>query len=125
MAFLISSLLLNNLDEGTHPFHLHGHKFWVMAQGDGVYNSTVKNDLNPIQRDTVSVRIATPRGLLRVEGYGYTLIRFITDNPGAWALHCHITWHMEAGLLMTFLTGEGRLPAIVAGAPSAWSGMCS
>jgi len=51
------SLLLNNLDEGTHPFHLHGHKFWVLAQGDGVYNaSAIVQNTNPVFRDTVSVR---------------------------------------------------------------------
>jgi FtsP/CotA-like multicopper oxidase with cupredoxin domain len=23
------------------------------------------------------------------------VIRFETDNPGLWALHCHVAWHME------------------------------
>ena len=32
-----------------------------------------------------------------------------------WAFHCHISWHMEAGLLMQFLTrpnvvGSWKLP---------------
>src|ERR1700738_2822957 len=53
------SLLLNNLDDGTHPFHLHGHKFWVMAQGDGNYNSSVQLDPAPVFRDTVSVGKST------------------------------------------------------------------
>ena len=51
------SLLLNNLDEGTHPFHLHGHKFWVMAQGDGNFNYSMPLDTNPVTRDTVSLRM--------------------------------------------------------------------
>jgi len=51
------SILLNNLDEGTHPFHLHGHKFWVLATGSGVYNTSVALDPTPIYRDTVSVRM--------------------------------------------------------------------
>jgi len=69
------------------------------------------------------------------EGYGYTLIRFITDNPyfpylnllifsGAWALHCHITWHMEAGLLMTVLVGGSKIGDMVTQAPPAWSNLC-
>jgi iron transport multicopper oxidase len=24
------------------------------------------------------------------------------DNPGAWFLHCHIDWHLEAGLAIAF-----------------------
>jgi hypothetical protein len=46
---------------------------------------------NPIRRDT-----------LTIDAYGWALIRFRSDNPGLWALHCHISWHMEAGLLMQF-----------------------
>jgi len=53
-----SSFLLNNLDEGTHPFHLHGHKFWVLAQGDGDFNSSIPLAPNPVYRDTVSTREA-------------------------------------------------------------------
>lgn len=54
--FTNNSFLINNLDEGTHPFHLHGHKFWVLAQGDGDYNTSVVLATNPVFRDTVSVR---------------------------------------------------------------------
>ncbi|EEB89126.1 hypothetical protein MPER_12815, partial [Moniliophthora perniciosa FA553] len=24
-------------------------------------------------------------------------IRFVTDNPGPWFIHCHIDWHLETG----------------------------
>ncbi|KAG1902259.1 Cupredoxin [Suillus fuscotomentosus] len=29
-------------------------------------------------------------------------IRFITDNPGPWLLHCHTDWHLSAGLAIVF-----------------------
>lgn len=96
----VVDLLVTNLDDGAHPFHLHGHSFWIMGQSSppevtgyfpwdtyGLLNTT-----NPIRRDT-----------LTVPGYGWALIRFEADNPGLWAFHCHIAWHMEAGLLMQFM----------------------
>lgn len=83
-------VLIDNFDDGNHPFHLHGHKFWVLGQGRGYYNGSVVGE--GIMRDTVSV-----------EQYGWVLVRFTADNPGMWALHCHIVWHMEAGMLMQFL----------------------
>lgn len=93
-------LLINSLDEGAHPFHLHGHQFWIMAAGGGYfdwasYESLNKNASvgNPMRRDTMTI-----------PAYGWTLIRFVADNPGLWALHCHISWHMESGLLMQFQT---------------------
>lgn len=54
-----------------HPFHLHGHHFWVLGSGVGTYNSSVQaslNLVNPIYRDTEIV----PEG-------GWTVIRFVVS----------------------------------------------
>ena len=100
-------LLIMNFDDGNHPLHLHGHKFFVLGQGHGYfdYNTYDLIDVsNPLRRDTASV-----------EAYGWTLVRIVTDNPGMWALHCHIAWHTEAGMLMQILSnpsvvGQWKLP---------------
>lgn len=56
-----------------HPMHLHGHDFYVLAQGRGPFvPGLVKlNTDNPPRRDTASLY-----------GNGYTVIAFKTDNPG-------------------------------------------
>jgi FtsP/CotA-like multicopper oxidase with cupredoxin domain len=98
-TYQVIDLLVNNLDEGAHPFHLHGHQFWIMASGGSGYfdwNSySTLNTTNPMRRDTMTI-----------DAYGWALIRFRADNPGLWAFHCHISWHMEAGLLMQFQTRD-------------------
>jgi FtsP/CotA-like multicopper oxidase with cupredoxin domain len=89
-------ILIQNLDDGNHPFHLHGYKFWVLAQGHGYPPADLHQNLNltnPLRRDTASV-----------EAFGWTLLRFVADNAGVWAFHCHIAWHSEAGLAMVFAT---------------------
>ncbi|RDW87987.1 multicopper oxidase-2 [Coleophoma cylindrospora] len=95
----VVDLLINNLDEGSHPFHLHGYTFWVMAQSStGVFDWNTYDSLNttnPMRRDTIMIN-----------AYGWALIRFRADNPGIWALHCHISWHIEAGLLMQVQTRD-------------------
>ncbi|KAJ3066779.1 ferroxidase fet3 [Podochytrium sp. JEL0797] len=35
--------------------------------------------------------------------FGYTVVRFVADNPGVWLMHCHIAWHMAGGLAVTFV----------------------
>jgi FtsP/CotA-like multicopper oxidase with cupredoxin domain len=94
-------ILIQNLDDGNHPFHLHGYKFFVLAQGHGYPPENLLSTLdlaNPLRRDTASV-----------EAFGWTLIRFVADNPGVWVLHCHISWHSEAGLLMQILVGAEQM----------------
>lgn len=85
----VVDLLINNLDDGDHPFHLHGHRPYIMGMGAGRYIGQGLNEVNPLRRDTVLI-----------PAYSWTILRFVTDNPGVWAFHCHIAWHMAAGLLM-------------------------
>jgi laccase len=59
----------------SHPMHLHGFNFFVLAQGFGNYNETTDpakfNLVDPQERNTVAV----PTG-------GWAVIRFVADNPG-------------------------------------------
>lgn len=52
-------LLINNYDDGAHPFHLHGYKMWELAYGQGYYEPEMYsqiNTTNPIRRDTIQTR---------------------------------------------------------------------
>ncbi|KAJ6115985.1 Cupredoxin [Penicillium sp. IBT 18751x] len=76
-----------------HPIHLHGHDFFVLAQGTGSYSSSDITTLtNPPRRDVAML-----------PGSGYLVVAFKTDNPGAWLMHCHIGWHTEEGFAIQFL----------------------
>ncbi|KAF2231192.1 multicopper oxidase [Viridothelium virens] len=108
-------LLVSNFDDGAHPLHLHGHKFWVLASGSSgypspsIYEDGTLNLENPLRRDTVTM-----------EAFGWVLVRVVLDNPGMWALHCHVTWHAEAGLMMQVLAraeevAKFEIPADVRG----------
>lgn len=101
-------IIINNLDDGAHPFHLHGHSFYVIAShrsdhGWGSYSpyssaaSNARPNLNlvdPVLKDTVSV----PRR-------GYVVIRFKADNVGIWMLHCHVLFHQASGMAMGLQVG--------------------
>lgn len=32
--------------------------------------------------------------------------RYITDNPGAWLLHCHVQWHLVVSRIQGHLDSE-------------------
>jgi len=94
---------------GPHPFHLHGHKFSVVKSA----GQTGYNYINPPQRDVVA--LGTP-------GDNVT-IRWVTDNPGPWYLHCHIDWHLDAGLAIVFAEDAADV-ATHNPVSTAWSGLC-
>lgn len=91
----VIDLIITNFDDGSHPLHLHGYKFFLLGQGHGYFDPEIHkaNITNPLRRDTASV-----------EAYGWLWIRIVADNPGVWPFHCHVVWHTEAGLLMQLAT---------------------
>lgn len=37
---------------------------------------------------------------------GYTIIRFVANNPGFWLFHCHIEFHVEVGMALVLKVGD-------------------
>jgi FtsP/CotA-like multicopper oxidase with cupredoxin domain len=100
-----------------HPIHLHGHDFFVLAQGSGAYDAgtVALATANPPRRDTAMLPSA-----------GYLVMAWQTDNPGAWLMHCHIGWHTSEGFAVQFLERMDEIPALVDaesldGTCSAWN----
>jgi FtsP/CotA-like multicopper oxidase with cupredoxin domain len=62
-----------------HPMHFHGHDFQVV-EVDG-------EKISGALRDTLMI----PPG-------SKTTIAFDADNPGVWALHCHLLYHLDTGM---------------------------
>lgn len=113
----VVDLTVWNDDTMEHIFHLHGHQFWVLSHG-----AALNNGIRPLStqqfpvRDTVAVtgcnrRIGHTGEGICGGGLGYTRIRWIADNPGVWLLHCHMEWHMAAGLAVTLIVDEAGLQA--------------
>lgn len=75
-------LVFVNKTAMPHPMHLHGHLFQVVAINGNRFAGAV--------RDTVLVPPKTS-----------VTVAFDADNPGRWALHCHLLYHMEAGMFTT------------------------
>ena len=110
----VIDILVSNFDDGNHPLHLHGYKYFVLAQGHGAPSLTSlgaaidRESLSPLYE---SIDLTNPlrRDTASVEAFGWILLRLVADNPGVWAFHCHVSWHTEAGLLMQFMTRTDEL----------------
>lgn len=80
-------LVIRNTTPLAHPMHLHGHNFWVLAEGQGKWDGTVINPQNPQRRDVQLLPWGSP------DVQAYVVIQIAADNPGVWPLHCHILWY--------------------------------
>ncbi|MGZ4513171.1 MAG: multicopper oxidase family protein [Mycobacterium sp.] len=71
------SLTFDNSTMMYHPIHLHGHTFQLI-NADGSLGA---------RKDTVIV----------LPGQKVDAV-LVADNPGAWVMHCHNTYHQFAGM---------------------------
>ncbi|KAI0884968.1 putative multicopper oxidase [Annulohypoxylon maeteangense] len=87
----------------THPIHLHGHDFFVLAQeANANYTATTPLQLtNPPRRDVAML-----------PANGFLVIGFVTDNPGVWLMHCHIGWHASQGFGLQVVEREAEIPPL-------------
>lgn len=67
-----------------HPIHLHGQRFLVLSENG-------KKNTNLVWKDSVMVPIGATVDIL---------VDF--SNPGDWMIHCHISEHLEAGMMSMF-----------------------
>ena len=77
----VLKIILTNNSMMRHPMHLHGHDFRVV-NSQGQY-APLKNvlDIMPMETDT---------------------IEFAANQSGNWFFHCHILFHMMAGMGKVF-----------------------
>ncbi len=82
-------IIIYNNSMMRHPMHLHGFDFRVLNQhGD---NAPLKNviDIMPMETDT---------------------IEFLANTAGDWFFHCHILYHMMAGMNRVFAVDDYQNP---------------
>jgi FtsP/CotA-like multicopper oxidase with cupredoxin domain len=64
-----------------HPFHLHGHSFYVLGKPGAL------NLKDPPLKDTINI-----------PSNGRLVVQWKANNPGKWFFHCHIEWHLMTGM---------------------------
>ncbi|WP_439882778.1 multicopper oxidase domain-containing protein [Pontibacter sp. MBLB2868] len=87
----VTRITLNNLTMMHHPMHLHGHFFRVINE-HGEY-SPLKHTVNvaPMQK---------------------VVIEFDANEYGDWFFHCHILYHLDAGMARIFSYDTPRDPRL-------------
>ncbi|CAP34412.2 Protein CBG16448 [Caenorhabditis briggsae] len=114
----------------AHPFHLHGHHFYVMKVGWPTYNET--GFIDQMNQDIdcpgpnvscngkkwrkkewlggalegMNTKNPTKRDTITLPVGGYITIRFRAVNPGWWFAHCHLELHLMGGTGYAYKVGD-------------------
>ncbi len=66
-----------NLSMDSHPFHLHGYRFWHAATDGGTIPPSAR-----VPMTTINVPVGSTQ-----------TVEWVADVPGDWAFHCHKSHH--------------------------------
>ncbi|AET37747.1 ferroxidase FET5 Ecym_1526 [Eremothecium cymbalariae DBVPG len=108
----VVEVVINNFDDGAHPFHLHGHNFQIVQKSPSFINHKTPvpyNESNPLSPFPEFPAI---RDTVVLQPNGHIVLRFKANNPGTWIFHCHVNWHLEQGLAAMFIEAPLQLQAI-------------
>lgn len=98
----------------THPVHLHGFSYRVvgMDRSDKVMSAELFREMDTRGEIDRKRSRAPFKDTVAIPNGGYTIIRFVADNPGVWFFHCHLAFHVEIGMALSLeiLQPDGRLP---------------
>ena len=97
-------VLLNEDLHSSHPMHLHGHDIQLLAIGAG-------NDLGTFDPNNFVPPTVLVRDSFQIPVWSYAVLQFEANNPGRWLMHCHIDWHLDAGLSLLVNEIVDEIPA--------------
>jgi len=76
-------MVFTNNTNMAHPMHFHGHVFQLTElNGKPLSNGPLRDTILVLPHQTDK-------------------IIFDADNPGIWMLHCHVLYHLQAGMMTT------------------------
>ncbi|KAK3940894.1 multicopper oxidase-domain-containing protein [Diplogelasinospora grovesii] len=110
--------LVENNSSIPHPVHLHGHDVLVLGASPALTNPLARGNslrvYNP-STDAATLRGNNPtrRDTTMLPAWGWLVVAFTTNNPGAWLFHCHVAWHVSQGLSVQFLEQLTKMPSVM------------
>lgn len=98
-----------------HPIHKHGNKMYLLGMGYGAWTwpsveeaaaeqPELFNLVDPPLKDSFS---SLKLGIGDAATTSWLAMRYYSDNPGPWLLHCHVLGHLVGGMQAVLMDGLG------------------
>ena len=129
-------ILMINYDPQLHPWHLHGYTVDFITAGKIPGISTTpcrqrrRRNTNEFNFDDILPSLnSTPPVMsvgdsFNIPRESYVVFRFTANNPGPWFFHCHMEWHIWAGMALVFSVEQNGLYRQLIQPPSNSSTIC-
>mmetsp|Transcript_98575 Transcript_98575/g.287590 ORF Transcript_98575/g.287590 Transcript_98575/m.287590 type:complete len:821 (+) Transcript_98575:10-2472(+) len=101
-------VVLVNHEGQQHPFHIHGHTLQMISHGwldpDAKWKTRLFNASHYDPQSLVGptdineyAPVMSELDTFTLAPHSYVVFRLTANNPGAWLMHCHMDYHLDAG----------------------------
>lgn len=101
-----------------HPIHKHGNKMFLIGQDFGPFPYSTVAEAYAAQPQSFNFETPPHRDTLTTlptqNSQAWMAIRYYSDDPGAWLLHCHIQNHLVGGMAVVIQDGIDHWPTVPA-----------
>ncbi|KAM5489272.1 Glc7p regulatory subunit [Microsporum audouinii] len=106
--------LPNQPQEFPHIMHKHSGKTWQIGAGEGHWNySSVEEAM---KAEPIKFNLITPNYrdtfITSFDGPSWIVLRYHSNNPGPWLMHCHFEIHLGGGMAIAFMDGVDAWPKV-------------
>lgn len=99
-----------------HPIHKHGNKMFLIGQAYGAFPYASIAEAYADQPQSFNFDTPPHRDSLTTyptqNSQAWMAIRYYSDDPGAWLLHCHIQNHLSGGMAVVIQDGIDAFPTV-------------
>ncbi|EFQ96764.1 laccase-1 [Nannizzia gypsea CBS 118893] len=106
--------LPNQPQEFPHIMHKHSGKTWQIGAGEGHWNYSSVEEAMKAEPTKFNLKTPNYRDtfITSFDGPSWIVLRYHSNNPGPWLMHCHFEIHLGGGMAIAFMDGIDAWPKV-------------
>ncbi|KAM5448440.1 Glc7p regulatory subunit [Microsporum canis] len=106
--------LPNQPQEFPHIMHKHSGKTWQIGAGEGHWNYSSVEEAMKVEPTKFNLKTPNYRDtfITSFDGPSWIVLRYHSNNPGPWLMHCHFEIHLGGGMAIAFMDGVDAWPKV-------------
>ncbi|OAL71576.1 hypothetical protein A7D00_4481 [Trichophyton violaceum] len=106
--------LPNQPQEFPHIMHKHSGKTWQIGAGEGHWNYSSVEEAMKAEPTKFNLKTPNYRDtfITSFDGPSWIVLRYHSNNPGPWLMHCHFEIHLGGGMAIAFMDGVDAWPNV-------------
>jgi len=106
----------SNQAQPEHAMHKHGNKMYLIGRGTGNFTWKSVDEAMRAQPESFNLTHAQYRDTVStattIKDPSWIAVRYYSQNPGPFIVHCHMITHQVGGMAVVLMDGVDKWPKV-------------